>query len=105
MEIITFNLKELHKHGSAFFEFLVLRKQFFVDQLGWDFPHDDDVKMNQYDNPKAYYSLAIQNGKVVGGMSYCQIWCLSIVGHAAIWSGFVVSIPSLNETPVMTFAR
>jgi hypothetical protein len=68
MEIITFNLKELHKHGSAFFEFLVLRKQFFVDQLGWDFPHDDDVKMNQYDNPKAYYSLAIQNGKVVGGM-------------------------------------
>jgi hypothetical protein len=38
-------------------------------------------------------------------MSYCQIWCLRVVGHAAIWSGFVVSIPSLNVTPVMTFAR
>jgi len=38
-------------------------------------------------------------------LSYCQIWCLRVVGHAAIWSGFVVSIPSLNETPVMTFAR
>ncbi len=38
-------------------------------------------------------------------MSYCQIWCLRIVGHAAIWSGFVVSIPSLNVTPEMTFAR
>jgi len=37
--------------------------------------------------------------------SYCQIWCLRVVGHAAIWSGFVVSIPSLNVTPVMTFAR
>ncbi|WP_083906667.1 DUF924 family protein [Octadecabacter arcticus] len=37
--------------------------------------------------------------------SYCQIWCLSIVCHAVIWSGFVVSIPSLNVTPVMTFAR
>ena len=37
--------------------------------------------------------------------SYCQIWCLRRVGHAAIWSGFVASIPSLNVTPVMTLAR
>ena len=37
--------------------------------------------------------------------SYCQIWCLRVVGHAAIWLGFVVSIPSLNVTPVMTLAR
>ncbi|PJI92184.1 acyl homoserine lactone synthase [Yoonia maricola] len=68
MENITFNLTELHKHGSAFFEFLALRKQFFVDQLGWDIPHDDDVEMDQYDNPKAYYSLVVKDGKVVGGM-------------------------------------
>ena len=26
-------------------------------------------------------------------------------GHAAIWSGLVVSIPSLNLMPVMTLAR
>ncbi len=38
-------------------------------------------------------------------MSYCQIWCLRAVGHAAIWSWFVASIPSLNVTPVMTLAR
>ncbi|MGO4906690.1 hypothetical protein ACEN2J_00005, partial [Pseudorhodobacter sp. W20_MBD10_FR17] len=25
--------------------------------------------------------------------SYCQIWCLRLVGHAAIWSGVVASIP------------
>ena len=37
--------------------------------------------------------------------SYCQIWCLRVLGHAAIWSGFVASIPSLNLTPVMTLAR
>jgi len=36
--------------------------------------------------------------------SYCQIWCLRAVGHAAIWSS-LVSIPSLNLTPVMTLAR
>jgi hypothetical protein len=37
--------------------------------------------------------------------SYCQIWCLKIVGHAAIWLGLMASIPSLNVTPVMTLAR
>ncbi len=68
MENITFNLTELHKHGTAFFEFLALRKRFFVDQLGWEIPHDNDVEMDQYDNPKAYYSLALKDGKVVGGI-------------------------------------
>jgi len=38
-------------------------------------------------------------------LSYCQIWCLRFFGHAAIWSGFVVSIPSLKAMPVMTLAR
>jgi hypothetical protein len=38
-------------------------------------------------------------------MSYFQIWCLRLVCHAAIWSGLVVSIPSLKVTPVMTLAR
>ncbi len=37
--------------------------------------------------------------------SYCQIWCLRVLGHAAIWPWFVASIPSLNVTPVMTLAR
>lgn len=68
MDNITFNLLDLHRHGPAFFEFLALRKRFFVDQLGWDIPHDDQVEMDQYDNPKAYYSLVLRDGKVIGGM-------------------------------------
>ncbi len=67
MENITFNLAQLHQYGTAFYEFLGLRKQFFVDQLGWDIPHDDEVEMDQYDNPTAYYSLVLRDGKVVGG--------------------------------------
>jgi hypothetical protein len=47
----------------------------------------------------------LQKDQLLAQVSYCQIWCLRVVGHAAIWSGFVVSIPSLNVTPVMTFAR
>jgi N-acyl-L-homoserine lactone synthetase len=68
MENITFNLSQLHQYGTAFYDFLGLRKRFFVDQLGWDIPHDDDVEMDQYDNPKAYYSLVLRDGIVIGGM-------------------------------------
>lgn len=67
MENITFNLAQLHRYGSAFYEFLALRKKFFVDQLGWDIPHDDEVEMDQYDNPTAFYSLVVKDGKVIGG--------------------------------------
>lgn len=67
MENITFNLAQLHRYGTAFYDFLGLRKRFFVDQLGWKIPHDDDVEMDQYDNPKAYYSLVLRGEKVVGG--------------------------------------
>lgn len=68
MENITFNLAQLHQFGTAFYDFLALRKRFFVDELGWDIPHDDNVEMDQYDNPNAYYSLVMRDGKVVGGM-------------------------------------
>jgi acyl homoserine lactone synthase len=44
-----------------------LRKRFFVDQLGWDIPHNENFEMDQYDNPLAYYSLVLDQGKVVGG--------------------------------------
>ena len=61
MEQITFNLAQLHLHGTAFFDFLALRKRFFVDELGWDIPHDDSVEMDQYDNPQAYYSVVLRH--------------------------------------------
>ncbi len=67
MKNITFDLSDLHEHGPAFYEYLALRKRFFVDTLGWDIPHNDQVEMDQYDNPLAHYSLVIQEGKVIGG--------------------------------------
>lgn len=67
MECITFNLLDQHLHGSAFHEYLKLRKSFFVDELKWDIPHDDSVEMDQYDNPCAHYSLVMKGGRVVGG--------------------------------------
>lgn len=67
MDNVTFNLKHMHEHGSAFYDFLALRKRFFVDTLKWNIPHDDDVEMDQYDTPQAWYSLVIEDGIVIGG--------------------------------------
>jgi acyl homoserine lactone synthase len=77
MENITFSMATMHRHGTAFYDFLALRKRFFVDTLGWDIPHDDQVEMDQYDNPLAHYSLVLRDGEVVGGarvMSTTATW-------------------------------
>jgi acyl homoserine lactone synthase len=67
MRNITFDFLGQHRHGTAFHEYLQLRKAWFVDELSWDIPHNEDVEMDQYDNPCACYSLVIRGGKVVGG--------------------------------------
>jgi N-acyl-L-homoserine lactone synthetase len=67
MENVTFTLSNMHLYGPAFFDFLKLRKSFFVDQLGWDIPHNDSVEMDQYDNPEAHYSVVLRDGVVIGG--------------------------------------
>ncbi len=67
MQNITFDLSRLHEHGPAYFDYLKLRKRFFVDVLNWDIPHNDLYEMDQYDNPTAWYSLVLRNGEVIGG--------------------------------------
>ncbi|TCM75073.1 acyl-homoserine-lactone synthase [Rhodovulum steppense] len=64
---LTFTFADLHRHGTAFYDFLALRKRVFVDQLGWDVPHDGRVEMDQYDTPQAHYSVVMRDGHVVGG--------------------------------------
>lgn len=67
MENVTFNLTALHNYNDAFWGYLKLRKHLFVDQLGWDIPHDNQFEMDQYDTPVAWYSLVLKDGQVVGG--------------------------------------
>ena len=38
MENITLRLSDSYKYGSAYFDYLALRKQFFVDKLGIEQP-------------------------------------------------------------------
>ncbi|SLN59281.1 acyl-homoserine-lactone synthase [Pseudooctadecabacter jejudonensis] len=78
MQNITFNLSNVHQHGGAFFDYLALRKSFFVDTLNWQIPHNADVEMDQYDNPMARYCLVLDDeGRVMAGaraMSCAAQW-------------------------------
>lgn len=67
MHNITFAFLDQVGHGTAFRQYLELRKAFFVDRLGWDIPHNDSVEMDQYDNPCAHYSLVLHGSRVIGG--------------------------------------
>lgn len=67
MELCVFTLANAHMYGTAFYDFLRLRKQHFVDELGWDIPHNDDVEMDQYDTPNMWYSIVRDQGRVIGG--------------------------------------
>ncbi|EBA16460.1 autoinducer synthesis protein RhlL [Roseobacter sp. SK209-2-6] len=48
-------------------DFSRLRKQEFVDRLGWDLTHTESAEWDEYDNPNALYAIAYENGKCVGG--------------------------------------
>jgi N-acyl-L-homoserine lactone synthetase len=104
MQNVTFDFSDLHQHGRAFYDFLALRKSFFVDELGWDIPHDDHVEMDQYDTPQARYSVVLLDGIVIGGartMPTTARWgqCGYMLGDAV--AGLLPGIPRtiLPEAP------
>lgn len=71
LKSIVFDMSTMHLHGAAFYDFLRLRKRFFIDSLGWTIPTDGIVEMDQYDTPLAQYSLVEDGGKIIGG-ARCQ---------------------------------
>lgn len=96
MHKICCNFSDFHRHGAAFYDFLALRKQVFVDQLGWDVPHDAEVEMDQYDTPLAQYSLVLNQGRVVGGaraMATTAVWGAHTYMLRDAYSGKLPHIP------------
>lgn len=96
MHGITFDFCDLHRHGSAFVDFLALRKKVFVDNLGWDVPHNDRMEMDQYDTPLAHYAVVMKDGQVVGGaraMATTAIWGQHTYMLRDAYSGKLPHIP------------
>ena len=105
MQNVTFDLLGMHRYGGAFEEYLALRKKFFVDTLNWGIPHDSRVEMDQYDNPKAFYSLVIRDGEVIAGartLPTSAVWgdYSYMLRDAA--KGKLSAIPSLIDDDIVT---
>jgi N-acyl-L-homoserine lactone synthetase len=97
MENITFELSGLHAFGPAYFDYLALRKKFFVDTLGWGIPHNARFEMDQYDNPLARYSLVLKDGEVIAGaraMPTSAVWGSHTYMLGDAVSGKLTTIPS-----------
>ena len=97
MENITLDMSTMQMFGSAYFDYLALRKRFFVDTLGWDIPHNDKVEMDQYDNPTARYSLVLRDGQVVGGaraMATTASWGQHTYMIRDAFAGKLVDLPA-----------
>lgn len=97
MDLAVFNFATFHNFGHTFYDYLGLRKQHFVDNLGWDVPHDGHVEMDQYDTPAAFYSVVTHGGRVLGGarmMSTMHRWGDAgyMLGDAA--KGMIPGIPA-----------
>lgn len=67
MQLHIFRYPELGEHGASFGQYLELRKQVLVDELGWQIVNDGQFELDQYDNLFAVYSIVSHRGRVVAG--------------------------------------
>lgn len=65
----VFRLMTLADVGDpALQRYFALRRQVFVDQLGWDVPVCDLGEIDQYDRRETFYIVAERDGECVGGL-------------------------------------
>lgn len=105
MRCVTFDFLGQHRHGMAFHQYLRIRKRFFVDSLGWDIPHNDDVEMDQYDNPCAHYTLVMCGSTVVAGarvMATTASWGRHSYMLRDAWRGQIDIPPSVVSEEIAT---
>lgn len=53
-----------HLHGDLWYQHLCLRKQLFVDSMGWDIPHNSKCEWDQYDTANTIYAITHRDNQV-----------------------------------------
>lgn len=67
MDLNLFKFPDLHRHGSAYSDFMKLRHNILVKGLNWTLPNDGRFEMDQYDHPLAWYSIVTDRGRAIAG--------------------------------------
>lgn len=62
MQHTVVSWKTIHEHGHLWWQHLEMRKRLFVDEMGWEIPHTEQVEADQYDTPLTRYIISHANG-------------------------------------------
>lgn len=68
LEATVLSVRNSHRHGELYVEFLKARKRTFIDLKGWSLPHVDGMEFDQYDTPQSHSIVIHEFGKVLGGV-------------------------------------
>ncbi len=69
MRTILVSWKNLNVYHKYWVDHHRLRKEIFVNRLGWDVPNYDELEFDEFDTPPAHYALCIDDDDRVCGMS------------------------------------
>lgn len=65
MKTAILNFENIHQHGDLWLQHLKLRKSLFVDEKGWQVPHNTIIEWDQYDTGNTQYIISHIEGQVV----------------------------------------
>ncbi|MEM7522601.1 MAG: acyl-homoserine-lactone synthase [Pseudomonadota bacterium] len=68
MQTSIFGFGELNEYGSIWWKSLQARKNIFVDECGWDIPHNSQVEFDGYDRPDTSYIVVHDDDVIYGGI-------------------------------------
>ena len=69
MRTIVINWQNLNLYHQYWIDHHKLRKEIFVDRLGWDLTSNDDMEFDEFDTPPAHYVVCIDDDDRVCGVS------------------------------------
>ena len=64
MKTSYFNFENIHEYGDLWVQHLKIRKSLFVDEKGWNVPHNKHIEWDQYDTGNTIYVISHSDGIV-----------------------------------------
>lgn len=64
----TLSVRNIHKFGNLFVNYLRARREVFIVQKGWELPETDGMEFDQYDTPMTRWVVIHSHGVVLAGV-------------------------------------
>lgn len=64
----TLTVRNMHRFGELFVNYLKARREVFIVQKGWSLPEVDGMEFDQYDTPRARWIVIHEYGEILAGV-------------------------------------